>query len=69
MMCIRIPNMFFAMKPESSFNPRRPPEQLTDAEIRNKICEGRRGARGNCKDCSVSDICLYGKEAMKRGLV
>ena len=69
MMCVSMQNMFFVMKPENSFNPRRPPDQLTNAEIKNKICEGIRGKRGNCKDCTVNDMCLYGKEAMKRGLV
>lgn len=41
---------------------------LTDSEIRNKVCEGRRGKRGNCEKCEIIDFCLIGQERIKRGL-
>jgi len=41
---------------------------LTDSEIRNKVCEGKRGKRGNCAKCEIIDFCLIGQEKIRRGL-
>ena len=45
---------------------RRTVETMSDAEIRNKLCVG---VRGGCLKCGVYDVCRYGAEATKRGLV
>ena len=69
MKCLKTPKMFFSMKPDKDMNSHRTPDQLKDSEILNKICEGVRGARGDCRSCNEDDMCVYGKEALKRGLV
>lgn len=70
MYCARIPRMFYTMQKQEQRNSRRKtPEEMTDAEIWNKICISRSGALGNCKKCEISDLCKYGEEAIKRGLV
>lgn len=65
MTCI-VRDMFFTMEPEK--RTRRIPAELSDTELRNKICEGERGKRENCKQCSLLHLCLYGKEVVKRNL-
>ena len=64
MTCTR--NYFFTMQPEK--RTRRLPSELSDTELINKICEGKRGKRENCKQCGVLNLCLYGKEIVKRNL-
>ena len=59
-------NIFFHMEPEK--RTRRIPSELSDTELINKICEGKRGQRENCKQCGVLSLCLYGKEIVKRNL-
>ena len=63
MTCTR--NFFFTMQPEK--RTRRIPSELSDSELRNKICE-ERGKRENCKQCALLHLCLYGKEIVKRNL-
>lgn len=63
MTCTR--NFFFAMHPEK--RTRRIPSELSDSELKNKICE-ERGKRENCKQCGVLNLCQYGQEVVKRGL-
>ena len=45
---------------------RRVVEEMTDAEIRNKLCKD---VRGGCLKCPVYDTCRYGPEAERRGLL
>lgn len=54
------------MQPEKRTH--RIPSELPDVELINKICEGKRGKRENCKQCGVLNLCQYGQEVVKRGL-
>ena len=69
MYCIRLPNVFYTPNPNADPSPRKRAEDMTDTEIRNKICEERWGKRGKCRECPAEDMCKYGQEAIKRGLV
>ena len=64
MTCTR--NYFFTMQPEK--RTRRLPSELSDTELRNKICEGERGRKEDCKACVLLHLCLYGKEIVNRNL-
>lgn len=67
---MRMPNMFFTSKPEKKTNNYHPlPQNMTDSEIYNKICEITPSQRGKYRECEISDLCKYGQEAMRRGLV
>lgn len=70
MYCVRMTNMFFIMSTENGHvGYRTPIEKLTNAELKNKVCQNDRGRRGNCLKCEVSDMCRIGKELQKRGLL
>ena len=42
-----------------------PPQQMTDEELRAKICIVR---PGECARCTIHDGCKYGTEWIRRGL-
>lgn len=66
MMCARMTNMWFTAKPPRTVE--RPVERMSDTELRHKICENKRGQRGDCRKCEVCDMCRIGTEVIKRGL-
>jgi radical SAM protein with 4Fe4S-binding SPASM domain len=67
MMCVRMPNMWFtAAKLPGTV--KRTVERMSDTELRHKICENKRGQRGDCRNCEIRDMCRIGQEVLKRGL-
>lgn len=57
---------YISRPPERRF--KRLPNELTDTELKNKICEGERGQRENCSECELLSLCKYGAEIVSRGL-
>lgn len=58
--------IFFHMQPEK--RTKRIPSELSDSELRNKICKNDRGVKEDCKECALLGICRYGPEIVKRHL-
>ena len=42
---------------------KKPVEQLTDTELKHKICKD---VRGGCEKCEVRGTCRYGTEWLRR---
>jgi len=62
MIANNLSNAFFKENKKPSER-HRVPENMTDAEIKNKLCK-----QYQCRKCDVLDKCLYGQQCIVRNL-
>jgi hypothetical protein len=60
-MARKLSDIFFA--PKDWEYKRKTAKDLSDAELKNKLCKGW---DSQCEVCEVNDLCQYGIEHMKR---
>lgn len=68
MICARNLSDAFLRTAENENAHRKPVERLTNGELKKRVCQDRYNRRGNCRACEISDLCVYGREMVKRGL-